>query len=113
MNTGSRTPTSSTHPSDQKEELHGSFKFPVDSKAEEARARGLSEDCEFFDPSMRRAITEVHTTEEDKESEYDVIMNTEGEDEFKPKQIRMESDAEEDEFIDNSSNSEQLEIQKS
>ena len=56
---------------------------------------------------MRRAITEVHT-EEDKESEYDVIMNTEGEDEFKPKQIRMESDAEEDEFIDNSSNSEQL-----
>ena len=64
MNTGSRTPTSSTHPSDQKEELHGSFKFPADSGAEEARARGVSEDCEFFDPSMRRAITEVHTEED-------------------------------------------------
>ena len=40
-------------------------------------------------------------------------MNTEGEDIFKPQQIKMESDAEEDDFDENSSNSEQLELQKS
>ena len=112
MNSGPRTPPSASHPNAPKQEKQGSFAFPVNSQAEEVRARGFSEDAEFFDQSNRRAITEIHT-EEDKESEFDVIMNTEGEEIFKPQKIKMESDAEEDDFDENSSNSEQLELQKS
>lgn len=111
-NSGPRTPPSASHPNAPKQEKQESFTFPVNSQAEEARARGFSEDAEFFGQSNRRAITEIHT-EEDKESEFDVIMNTEGEDIFKPQQIKMESDAEEDDYDENSSNSEQLELQKS
>ena len=84
--------------------------FPGEAGADEARARGYSDDEGFFDPSNWRAVTEVQT-EDDKESEYDVIMNTEGEDVFKPQRIKME-DAIEDEFCDHSSDSEQNEGSK-